>query len=107
MPSHPRTILFDFDYTLADSSTGVIACTNFALEALGLPTAPPDVIRQTIGLTLEDSFAQIVGASVPADRFSAASKEFDRLFIRQADAIMADHTVVFPFVAGRGSRPEA
>ena len=99
MPFHPSTILFDFDYTLADSSTGVIACTNFALEALGLPVAPPDVIRQTIGLTLEDSFAQIVGASVPADRFSAASKEFDRLFIRQADAIMADHTVVFPFVA--------
>ena len=99
MPFHPSTILFDFDYTLADSSTGVIACTNFALEALGLPVAPPDVIRQTIGLTLEDSFAQIVGASVPADRFSAASKEFDRLFIRQADAIMAGHTVVFPFVA--------
>ena len=99
MPSHLRTILFDFDYTLADSSTGVIACTNFALEALGLPVAPPDVIRQTIGLTLEDSFAQIVGASVPADRFSAASKEFDRLFIRQADAIMAGHTMVFPFVA--------
>ena len=99
MPFHPSTILFDFDYTLADSSTGVIPCTNFALEALGLPTAPPDVIRQTIGLTLEDSFAQIVGASVPADRFSAASKEFDRLFIRQADAIMAGHTVVFPFVA--------
>ena len=99
MPSHLRTILFDFDYTLADSSTGVIACTNLALEALGLSVAPPDVIRQTIGLTLEDSFAQIVGASVPADRFSAASKEFDRLFIRQADAIMAGHTMVFPFVA--------
>ena len=99
MPFHPSTILFDFDYTLADSSTGVIACTDFALESLGLPVAPPDVIRQTIGLTLEDSFAQIVGASVPADRFSAASKEFDRLFIRQADAIMAGHTVVFPFVA--------
>ena len=99
MPFHPCTILFDFDYTLADSSTGVIACTNFALEALGLPLAPPDVIRQTIGLTLEDAFAHIVGTSVPAGRFSAASKEFDRLFIRQADAIMAGHTVVFPFVA--------
>ena len=99
MTSHLRTILFDFDYTLADSSTGVIACTNFALEALGLPAAPPDVIRQTIGLSLEGAFAYIVGTSVPAGRFSAASKEFDRLFIRQADAIMAEHTTIFPLVA--------
>ena len=61
--------------------------------------AAPDVIRQTIGLTLEDAFAHIVGTSVPAGRFSAASKEFDRLFIRQTDAIMAEHTTIFPLVA--------
>ena len=97
--SHLRTILFDFDYTLADSSTGVIASTNFALEALGLPAAAPDVIRQTIGLTLADAFAHIVGTSVPAEQFAAASKAFDRLFIQQADAVMADHTVLLPRVA--------
>jgi len=91
--------LFDFDYTLADSSTGVIASTNSALTALGLPAAPPDLIRQTIGLTLEDAFAYVVGTSVPADRFPAASKAFDRLFIAQADAIMADQTVILPHVA--------
>lgn len=94
-----RAILFDFDYTLADSSTGAIACTNFALAALGLPAAAPDAIRQTIGLSLEDAFARIVGANIPQERFAAASKAFERLFIRQADAILADHIVVFPFVA--------
>ena len=99
MPAPPQTILFDFDYTLADSSTGVIACTNFALAALGLPAAPPDVIRQTIGLSLEDAFAHIAGAGMPEARFATASEDFDRLFIRRADAIMADHTAVFPFVA--------
>ena len=103
--------MFDFDYTLADSSTGVIACTNFALAALGLPAAAPDIIRQTIGLTLEDAFAYIVGNSLPSERFAAAdpvadadlvadaSKAFDRLFIAQADAIMADQTVILPHVA--------
>ena len=99
MPSHLRTILFDFDYTLADSSPGVIACTNFALEALGLPAAAPDVIRRTIGLSLEDAFARIVGGSIPEEHFITAGKAFDRLFIRRADAIMADHTVIFPYVA--------
>ena len=99
MPSLLRTILFDFDYTLADSSTGVIACANFALEALGLPAAAPDAIRRTIGLSLEATFVHLVGTSVPIDRFQATSKAFDRLFIAQADAIMADHTVILPHVA--------
>ncbi len=99
MPSSLRTILFDFDYTLADSSTGVIACANYALAALGLPAVEPDEVRRTIGLSLADTFARLAGGSFPPDRFAAASKEFDRLFIRQADAIMADHTALFPFVA--------
>ena len=29
------TILFDFDYTLADSSDGIVACINHALGELG------------------------------------------------------------------------
>ena len=99
MPSHLRTILFDFDYTLADSSPGVIACANYALAALGLPAAEPDDIRRTIGLSLADTFARLAGGSLAADRFPAASKEFDRLFIRQADAIMADNTEILPHVA--------
>ena len=34
-----RAVIFDFDYTLADSSSGVIACANYALAAMGLPAA--------------------------------------------------------------------
>lgn len=99
MPSQLRTILFDFDYTLADSSPGVIASANFALQALGLPPAAPDAIRRTIGLSLEETFVRLAGSRVPADRFAAASRDFDRLFIQEADAVMADRTVVFPGVA--------
>lgn len=95
-----RTVLFDFDYTLADASPAIVACTNYALETQGLPAAAPEDIRQTIGLTLEDAFAQLVGTRVPADRFPAASKAFDHLFIARADAIMADRTVILPHVAG-------
>ena len=99
MPLNLRTILFDFDYTLADSSPGVIASANFALQALGLPPAAPDAIRRTIGLSLADTFVRLAGSRVPADRFAAASRDFDRLFIQEADAVMADRTVVFPGVA--------
>ncbi len=98
-PTKPQTILFDFDYTLADSSPAVIVCANSALQALGLPTAEPEAIRRTIGLSLKETFVQLAGASVPVDRFAAASETFDRLFIQEADAVMADRTVILPGVA--------
>ena len=45
-----RAVLFDFDFTLADSAEGIVACMNHALGRLGLPPAPADAIRRTIGL---------------------------------------------------------
>jgi phosphoglycolate phosphatase-like HAD superfamily hydrolase len=33
------SVTFDFDYTLADSSRGVLEYMNHALRRLGLPTA--------------------------------------------------------------------
>ncbi len=47
-----RAVLFDFDYTLGDSSEGIVLCVNRALESLGRPPAPPEAIRPTIGLSL-------------------------------------------------------
>ena len=32
-----KTVIFDFDYTLADSSQGATECIRYALERLGLP----------------------------------------------------------------------
>ena len=97
-PASLQAILFDFDYTLADSSPAVVDCANFALQALGLPPAAPDAIRRTIGLSLAETFVRLAGPHVPADRFAAAGRDFDRLFIQEADAVMADRTVVFPGV---------
>ena len=37
-----QSVIFDFDYTLADSSEGVIECANYALGRLGLPAASDD-----------------------------------------------------------------
>ena len=34
-----QSVIFDFDYTLADSSVGIIDSANYALIRLGLPTA--------------------------------------------------------------------
>ena len=37
-----EAILFDFDFTLGDSSEGIILCVNTALEQMGRQTASPN-----------------------------------------------------------------
>ncbi|MCE2617351.1 MAG: HAD family hydrolase [Phocaeicola sp.] len=49
------TYLFDFDYTLVDSSRGIVFCFQTILKRYGY-VAKEDDIKQTIGKTLEDSF---------------------------------------------------
>lgn len=82
-----QAIIFDFDYTLADSSEGVIECINFALDRLGLPLAADTEIRQTIGLPLPDTLAMLVGRE-----YAQYTDEFTRLFVERADEVMTDMT---------------
>ena len=48
-----KLVLFDFDYTLADSSKGAISCINYALDKLGLDTVSDEIACRTIGLSLK------------------------------------------------------
>lgn len=83
-------VIFDFDYTLADSSRGVLECVNQALRSLGLPSASPEDIKKTIGMSLPDTLATLAG-----EEHEERAEEFSRLFIEKADEVMADLTVVF------------
>ena len=96
MNRRPRVecVIFDFDYTLADSSDGVIDCVNYALNRLGLPTAKDDAIRRTIGLSLPHTLVALAG-----ERHADLGDEFMRLFIERADVILHDSIVMFDFVA--------
>ncbi len=82
-----QAIIFDFDYTLADSSEGVIECINFALDRLGLPLAADAEIRKTIGLSLPDALVMLVGREYVRD-----TDAFTRLFVERADEVMTDMT---------------
>ena len=86
-------VVFDFDYTLADSSAGIIECINHALHHLGLPAASESRIRESIGLTLASTLTFLTGVK---DKKTA--DEFLRLFVKHADAVMADQTVVYDTV---------
>lgn len=78
-----ETIVFDFDYTLVDSSRGTIDGVNFALEKMGLPIASEDAVRQTIGLSLPDILARLAG-----EAYTRHIDEFINLFLQQADRSM-------------------
>ena len=51
-----KYIIFDLDGTLIDSSTGVIAATNFALESLGQKPRSDAEIKRFIGHPLDEMF---------------------------------------------------
>lgn len=86
-------LLFDFDYTLADSSVGVVDCIGYSLRELGLPPATGESIRRTIGLSMPETLRRLAG-----DGHDDKAAEFFRLFVERADQVMVDGTVVFPEV---------
>jgi len=89
-----RAVLFDFDYTLADSSAGVVAAVSYALDVLGLPAAPCEAICRTIGLSLEDTLVALCGEGA-----APLAPEFQRLFRLKADEVMAAATTLYAGVA--------
>jgi len=97
-----QTIIFDFDYTLADSSRGIVGSINFALAELDLPTVPAEAAQRTIGLHLDKAFLQLAG-----DQHIARTDEFRRHFARRADEVMNDMTVLFEAVPDTVQRLKA
>lgn len=61
-----RTLILDFDGTIADTSAAIISAFCKTFEKLDLPTPADGEIRQTIGLPLRDAFAQLSGMTEDA-----------------------------------------
>jgi phosphoglycolate phosphatase len=50
-----RLVIFDWDGTLVDSVSAIVACTNAMLEELGFGSAPEETVRSMIGGGLIES----------------------------------------------------
>ena len=85
------TYLFDFDYTLADSSQGIVICFQNVLNRHGYTDITDTQIKRTIGKTLEESFSILTGIE-DADTLASYKKEY----IREADTYMNVNTFLFP-----------
>ena len=84
------TYLFDFDYTLADSSRGIVTCFRNVLNRHGYTHPTDNDIKRTIGKTLEESFSILSGVT---DTRQLA--EFKKEYIKEADTHMTVNTVLF------------
>jgi phosphoglycolate phosphatase len=82
-----RAVLFDFDFTLADSSAGVVECFAHGFARVGLPPADPLHVRGTIGLTLDEALDRLHGV-----RDEAIVRGFIDAFRERADRVMVTHT---------------
>jgi len=92
-PASPvRAVLFDFDYTLGDSSPGAIDCLRYALRGLGLRDRDPETCARTIGLALPDALVALAG-----DEHRHLAPEFHRLFMARADEVMVPRATIYPF----------
>src|SRR5262245_2618573 len=89
-----QAIICDFDFTLADSSPGVVACVNEALASLGLSLASAERIHATIGLSLPHTLQALTGIVDPA-----IATAFTRRFVAHPDQVMHGLTLLYPWVA--------
>lgn len=86
-----KAYLFDFDYTLADSSRGIVMCFRNVLAMHGHDGISDESIKRTIGKTLEESFTILTGID-DKEILAAYRKEY----VAQADRLMTANTVLFP-----------
>src|SRR5207249_871732 len=89
----PEAVIFDFDFTLADSSRAVVECVTLALSEVGLQTPPAEKIVETIGLSLAETLRHLTGAMD-----AGLAKRFARCFHQRADQIMDSVTVIYDSV---------
>lgn len=88
-----QSVIFDFDYTLADSSRGAMECINFALKSLNLPIATYNAVCQTIGMPLTETFHTLAG-----QKDKTKTDKFIQYFIKRADEVMTELCVIYDSV---------
>ena len=73
-----RTLIFDFDGTLADTADGIVATATETLHRMGVEDVTPAAIRATIGLPLGTSLR--IAGNLPESRETEAVAIYREFF---------------------------
>ncbi|UWG95596.1 HAD-IA family hydrolase [Dehalobacter sp. DCM] len=87
-----EAILFDFDYTLGDSTQAIWTSINYALSQLGYGSRDVESVRRTIGLSLKETFFQLTQKTHEEE-----CNQFIRLFREKADQVVTENTEFLPY----------
>ncbi len=82
--------VFDFDFTLADSSQPITECVIRALVQLGFPSPTREQVLETIGLSLAQTFRLLTGRTD-----TDLERQFEHRFHICADQIMDRATHIY------------
>lgn len=86
-------VFFDFDFTLAESTTASVECINHALVACGYPAADREAIRRCIAFPLTEVLPRLTGVES-----QQAIAQFAAVYRSRADQVTAGLTQLFPSV---------
>lgn len=81
-----QLLIFDFDYTLFDTSAGVVYCMKAALANKGISHVSDQEIKRGIGVTLKEFFGRY--SSNPDD-----VADMERIFLEKSAEVMVELTV--------------
>lgn len=94
-----QAVLFDFDYTLGDSTGPITFGYQSGLTAMGWPAPETEQVRPTIGHTLQDGYTMLTGDTDPARRdefYHRFQEAVGELAVRRGDTVMVQETRFFP-----------
>jgi phosphoglycolate phosphatase len=82
-----KSVILDFDGTLASTLEGIHLCMNEALLAFGFAGQPPEAVRRTIGLTLQDSLHLLTDGSLSEKESIGVIEAYRALYAEKAATV--------------------
>ena len=88
-----KAYIFDFDYTLGDSSEGIVESVLYALSQLDEEAKTAEEIRKTIGLSLKETYFTLTSS-----KNEERAEQFASYFKEKADEVMVASTQIYEAV---------
>ncbi|MBQ6787248.1 MAG: HAD family hydrolase [Lachnospiraceae bacterium] len=85
-----KAYIFDFDYTLGDSSEGIVESVLHALSQLDEEAKTAEEIRKTIGLSLRETYFTLTSS-----KNEERAEQFATYFKEKADEVMVASTQIY------------
>lgn len=90
MPKRFDLIVFDWDGTLADSTSMIVDCIRLASGEIGLPIPEKSVARNVIGLGLKEAVTKLFGDLSPGQYRELTAHYRSHYFQRDTDTMLYD-----------------